>query len=334
MLVIQRMIKLAGVSVALFVFVFYAIVMTPDTAMATSWPDGSYELEKVFFVYEDHIGRPVLVSEYKDEYDEGYFNAWSGKPIWQAVYKPFGQVHNKFESTGIKIGDPAENGLWWDIPFRFPGQYADKEWNDDVYYNWHRYYIPHTGRYNRADPLGITGDDIYSYALNNPGSLIDPAGLKWCHKDFVAHYYSRTGAPVDLANVGLLPAFATAPSVTASTDSFKNLVRMSCVSKANSLCDGCDNGRKSDRFQLHDTDTTDVTFEPCLYSVGKSTFFRDAGCVISADCGLGRYKYACEFDFSIQDKFEDPVNLGIETGGIPYRINASFKDGIMGSGEF
>jgi len=79
-----------------------------------------------------------------------------------------------------------------------PGQYADKEWNDDVYYNWHRYYIPHTGRYNRADPL-LTGPPIiskpisfapdsydeiidynclYLYSLNSPLINQDINGLK------------------------------------------------------------------------------------------------------------------------------------------------------------
>jgi len=58
-----------------------------------------------------------------------------------------------------------------------PGQYADPEWNDDVYYNWHRYYIPHTGRYNRADPLGLKGNHLYSYVNNNPILLIDPSGF-------------------------------------------------------------------------------------------------------------------------------------------------------------
>jgi len=57
-----------------------------------------------------------------------------------------------------------------------PGQYADPEWNDDVYYNWHRYYIPHTGRYNRADPIFSSGK-LYPYVINNPILLYDVTGL-------------------------------------------------------------------------------------------------------------------------------------------------------------
>ena len=75
-----------------------------------------------------------------------------------------------------------------------PGQYADPEWNDDVYYNWHRYYIPHIGRYDRADPININGmlteiflvtkvgipsvtDHPYLYVANCPTGYNDPSGL-------------------------------------------------------------------------------------------------------------------------------------------------------------
>ena len=61
-----------------------------------------------------------------------------------------------------------------------PGQYADKEWEDDLYYNWNRYYIPHIGRYNRADPLGIVEDNFYAYSMNNPMNILDPFGLWAC----------------------------------------------------------------------------------------------------------------------------------------------------------
>jgi len=58
-----------------------------------------------------------------------------------------------------------------------PGQYADKEWEDDLYYNWNRYYIPHIGRYNRADPLKSWGI-LYLYSYNNPLLLYDFSGLE------------------------------------------------------------------------------------------------------------------------------------------------------------
>jgi RHS repeat-associated protein len=44
--------------------------------------------------------------------------------------------------------------------------------------NWHRTYDPGTGRYLTADPIGQAGDvNLYSYALGNPVTRADPAGL-------------------------------------------------------------------------------------------------------------------------------------------------------------
>jgi len=178
--VIQRMIGLAGVSVALFVFVFYAIVMTPDTALADSWP-GYFSTGEVYFVYEDHIGRPVLMSEYDDyDSDGSYFtDSEGGDPFWQVNYKPFGMVSDNYSSQGIDIGNTAQNGIVWSMPFRFPGQYADKEFDESIFYNWHRYYIPHIGRYNRADPYRGSFNS-FSYVMNNPDKYVDPKGLKPC----------------------------------------------------------------------------------------------------------------------------------------------------------
>ncbi len=61
-------------------------------------------------------------------------------------------------------------------PRNFPGQYYDGE--TGLHYNWHRYYDPETGRYNRPDPIGLAGGiNLFLYTLNNPIGLIDFNGL-------------------------------------------------------------------------------------------------------------------------------------------------------------
>jgi RHS repeat-associated protein len=59
---------------------------------------------------------------------------------------------------------------------RFPGQYYDRKAR--LPNNWHRYYDPATGRYQRTDPIGLTGGkNFFSYAQANPINLFNPKGL-------------------------------------------------------------------------------------------------------------------------------------------------------------
>jgi hypothetical protein len=116
-----------GSGLAFFVVILYGIFMTPKTAKADR-PDTQLQSGKVYFLYEDHIGKPVLMSEYED-YDSDYSYFADGNeneyPYFVAIYAPFGQVYNDFDSTGIAIGNPETTGIVWSVPFRFPGQYED-----------------------------------------------------------------------------------------------------------------------------------------------------------------------------------------------------------------
>ena len=61
---------------------------------------------------------------------------------------------------------------------------------------------------------------------------------------------------------------------------------------------------------------TNVTWESSeLFSVGHSTFFRVATCASY---------YRCELHFYIRDRFADPLDIGIESGGTPYNIIYDF----------
>jgi RHS repeat-associated protein len=114
------------------------------------------------FFLTDHLGTPQkLITA-------------TGQTVWSASYDTFGRATVEIGAVianGVKqsIGGSAiENNL------RFPGQYFDAE--TGFHYNWHRYYIPELGRYNRLDPIK---DDRnwYGYVSGNPINLIDGLGL-------------------------------------------------------------------------------------------------------------------------------------------------------------
>jgi len=131
--------------------------MTPETASA-SRPDLNLDSLRVYFLYEDHIGRPVLMSEYEDyDSDGSYFTDDNANdyPYFHATYDPFGSINEDFDSTGIVVGNNNDTKITWSVPFRFPGQYQDPELEGVIFYNWNRYYSPAIGRYNRADPLAF-----------------------------------------------------------------------------------------------------------------------------------------------------------------------------------
>jgi YD repeat-containing protein len=69
-------------------------------------------------------------------------------------------------------------------------------------------------------------------------------------------------------------------------------------------------------------------------ATSHSTFFRYAGCSLSVDCKNRTFPFTCGLNFNIQDKFEDPIDLGFEVGGRPYMITASWSESLSGGGRF
>jgi len=186
-----------GSAIAFFAIIVYGIVMKPEFARANR-TDTQLDSQRVYFLYEDHIGRPVLMSEYADyEEDGSYFtdDNKNGYPYWQVYYNmPLGAT-DYWASTGITIGDPNTTGIVWLVPFRFPGQYQDFVDSLDLFYNWNRWYMPGMGRYTQADQLysdvqfvevmgvtvpvvlHLTQDNLYAYANDSPFKFIDPTGM-------------------------------------------------------------------------------------------------------------------------------------------------------------
>lgn len=88
--------------------------------------------------------------------------------VWRWTPDAFGQ--------GSPETDPDGDRKTTDIVLRFPGQISDTE--TGLYYNWHRYYNPATGRYLSSDPLGLwAGENTYAYVGNDPLGSVDPYGL-------------------------------------------------------------------------------------------------------------------------------------------------------------
>ncbi len=105
----------------------------------------------MYYYLNDRLGSPLLMTDD------------TGTVVWEAYYKPFGEATTNPNSSVV-------NNI------RLPGQYYDQE--TGLHYNYHRYYNPKTGRYLRADPIGLVGGiNLYPYVQNNPILLIDPLGL-------------------------------------------------------------------------------------------------------------------------------------------------------------
>jgi RHS repeat-associated protein len=106
---------------------------------------------EIYYYGNDQFGTPEILTDS------------TNTVVWEAVYDPFGEADVNPNSTVVSN-------------FRLPGQYYDSE--TGLHYNYHRYYDPKTGRYLKADPIGLEGGmNLFLYAENNPVNSVDPLGL-------------------------------------------------------------------------------------------------------------------------------------------------------------
>lgn len=107
---------------------------------------------KQYSIVSDYLGTPIQM------YDE------RGNKIWDCILNAYGKV------LSLEIGEE------FDCPFRFQGQYEDKETN--LYYNRFRFYDPKIGNYISQDPIGLIGKNptLYSY-VSDSNCWVDIWGL-------------------------------------------------------------------------------------------------------------------------------------------------------------
>ena len=112
---------------------------------------------QIYYIHVDHLNTPRLVADA------------TGTTVWR---------WDQAEPFGVNVPDENPSGLGaFEFPFRFPGQYADKETN--LAYNYFRDYDPSLGIYKESDPIGLRGGfNTYAYVTVKPLSLVDPLGLE------------------------------------------------------------------------------------------------------------------------------------------------------------
>jgi len=193
--------------------------------------------------------------------------------------------------------------------------------------NLHRDYNPSTGRYLQSDPIGLQGGvNLFAYARGNPFSGIDPRGLKWGTSDFVKHYYTGGGRGVSLSEIGLLKDFMGHPSVLAAMNRVLNKGEMELRVKLLEQCnDSCEDATVHAEIDTSDYDDKyNTTLSTTLFSIGKGQLFNAGYCIGYYNCMSQQGRGECNINFYIRDRFEDPLDIGIEVGGHVYKIHGDW----------
>jgi len=125
----------------------------------------AHAAEQVLFYHTDPAGTPLAMTDS------------TGKVVWQADYKPFGEEQSVTGNTNndrrfVGKEKDEETGLGY-----FNARYMDNKTGRFISSDQVRAVDPNTSRTNEkmlADPQRL---NTYAYALNNPYTYVDPYGL-------------------------------------------------------------------------------------------------------------------------------------------------------------
>jgi RHS repeat-associated protein len=113
---------------------------------------------QLYYIVPDHLNTPRMIANQQ------------GTTVWKwDQAEPFGATQ--------PTADPDGDGVAFDFPLRFPGQYFDQE--TGLAQNEFRDYWAGGGRYVQSDLVGLLGGlNTYLYVGGNPIAYTDPRGLQ------------------------------------------------------------------------------------------------------------------------------------------------------------
>jgi RHS repeat-associated protein len=267
----------------------------------------------------------------------------------QAPPAPLPEFMDKAQLAKWNADQAAARAVSTPAPAESSNQfYTGKPYVADVdgYIYKYRTYNPEMSRWTSADPSGFPDGVNNSIFIMNPVSHFDATGLSWGNLDFVEYFYDGEGAPVDIADMGLLSGVqGVAQAPGGGEYNFDNQILSHLQAQAPY------SGSVSDSF------TNNYNFSSVVWAMGggvlSGTF---DGTMTSTPSSPGSTTGTFTFDGTVSmtysDTFSDPLDVIqllygsssadvpswlqalANVGGTPYSYFGDWTDDYSGSGTY
>jgi RHS repeat-associated protein len=211
----------------------------------------------------------------------------SGTVVAAYQYTPFGRV---IARTG-------------DLELRY--QFSSKEYDAQAGLNYfgYRSYNPALGRWLHRDPIGVRGgENLYGFVGNRVPNAIENLGLCWSSARAVAHYQNPLGKRrVSLEETGCLPIVQN--GLIHKFDDIWLGVHKQAAADIKSK--NCGSILKSWRVSGPILDGAKTP----VYWIGGISLRGRFECKFSSRCKECKITYECKIEYSMEDKFEDPLDF-------------------------